>query len=364
VALLAPAGALGTFPGRNGVIAYTAEREIYRVTEVVTRRLAESTTEIESTGESDILAMDPNTGGEIQLTSGHHDSDPSFSPSGNVLAFQRREAGVLTIYVARADGEQVRPITWGSEPAFSPDGREIVLVRPGGLYVTGLTRGARVRRITDHPGDRDPRWGSSGSIAFERTDTWRAKEHRGNDRVDDDLNARNELDILTPPSLRVRPVVTYSLDTNMWPEWSPNGRALAAALCAGREGETFEGTGIPQRVPGHPPLLPSVVFHLSCTPAVWAPDGRGLTELGVLDARTLPNGSTCPGPTPENGEILWQPIDDPPSWQPLVDGTQPVPTLLKCPSVPKYEPYAATILRGTRACIYSRRRHRRICFLA
>ncbi len=363
VALLAPAGALGSFPGHNGVIAYTAEPEIYRVTEVVTKRLAENAASIESTGESDIFAMDPGTGGQVQLTSGHHDSDPSFSPSGNMLAFQGREAGVVTIYLAQADGAQARPIAWGSEPAFSPDGREIVFVRPRGLYVTGLTPGSRVRRITNHPGDRDPRWGSSGSIAFERTDIWRAQDHQGNDRADGELDARNELDTLTPPSPRVRQVVTYSLDTNMWPDWSPNGRALTAALCAGQEGESFTGTGIPQRVPGDPPLLPSVVFHLSCAPAVWAPDGQGLTALVTLGARTLPGESSCPGPMPENGEILWQPLDDPPSWQPLVDGTQPVPTLA-CPPEPKYEPFAAMIQRGTRACIYSRRRRRRICFLA
>jgi TolB protein len=364
IALFAPTTALGSFPGKNGVIAYTAERDINHLTKIMIKHSVESVTSLEDTGEINIWAMDPSTGGRVQLTSGHHDSEPSFSPSGNMLAFQRREAGTVTIYIAQANGSQATPFIEGREPAFSPDGQEIVFVRPGGLYVTGLVPGSPVRRITDHPGDRNPRWGSTGSIAFERTDIWRAKDHQGNDYADNELDARSELDIVTPPSLKVSKVMTYSLDTNMWPDWSPNGRALAVALCAGEEDETLEGTGIPRRLAGRPPLLPSVVFHLSCAPAVWAPDGRGLTEPGPLGARTRPDGS-CPGPTEENGEIFWLARNDPPSWQPIANGTQPVPTV-KCPSESREEPRtpAPLFLRGTKACIYSRRLHRKICFLA
>ncbi len=365
IALLTPTTALGSFPGKNGVIAYTAESAVDHLAEHRTKHSVEIYTSLENTGEIDIWAMDPNTGGQAQLTSGHDDSDPSFSPSGNMLAFQRREAGTVTIYIAQADGSQAKPLVEGSEPAFSPDGQEIVFVRPEGLYVTALAPGSPVRRITDHPGDRDPRWGSTGSIAFERTDIWRAKDHRGNDYADNEFDARNELDTVTPPSLKVSRIMTYSLDTNMWPDWSPNGRALAVALCAGEGEETFAGTGIPRRLAGRPPLLPSVVFHLSCTPAVWAPDGREFTEPGILGAQTRPDGS-CPGPTKENGELVWLARNDPASWQPLVNGTQPVPTI-KCPPESSEGPMALEappFLRGTRACIYSRRRHRKICFEA
>src|ERR1039457_6680369 len=54
VGALTPAAALGSFPGGNGVIAYTAERSIW--------------------------AVDPNTGNGLRLTSGSDDSAPSFSP--------------------------------------------------------------------------------------------------------------------------------------------------------------------------------------------------------------------------------------------------------------------------------------------
>src|ERR1700682_634681 len=110
-ATLVPATAIGSFPGSNGVIAFSAEHSIW--------------------------AMDPTTRDELQLTSGFDDSAPSFSPSGNMLAFQRRTGATITIYLARADGSEPRALASGSQPAFSSDGRQIVFVRAAGLFLTG-----------------------------------------------------------------------------------------------------------------------------------------------------------------------------------------------------------------------------------
>src|SRR5438045_239866 len=86
LALLAPAAASGSFPGGNGVIAYgiASTDDCHRQPGVTC-----------ATG---IWAVDPLTGNQLRLTTGH-DSNPSFSPSGNLIAFQRRTRHGFTIYV-------------------------------------------------------------------------------------------------------------------------------------------------------------------------------------------------------------------------------------------------------------------------
>ncbi len=369
-AALTPTPAEGSFPGANGVIAYSAEHSIW--------------------------AVDPATGDQLRLTSGPEDSAPSFSPSGDLLAFQRRTtstltipprpptgpattsrrrpentvatsprpptgpattsqrrpASTITIYIANADGSNPTPLVVGSEPAFSPNGSQLVFVGPSGLFLTGVTPGSPVRALTDRPGDRTPRWSSKGSIVFQRSD--------GKD---------SDLDIVVPPSSHVRRLLSYhngiGEQTPMWPEWSPNGASISVALCA------------PGSEP--PPLetVPSVVFHSNCAPDVWAPVGERLVEAGAGVLRGRPE-TTCPpfiegGGNEEegfarDGHQLYR--DEGPSWpiawQPLHRGTLRVPTV-PCAKDRERENAATTIDVPQRVrpdglvCVYFRRRHRKIC---
>jgi hypothetical protein len=339
---LAPAASLASFPGANGVIAYSAEHSIW--------------------------AVDPNTGNQLRLTSGSNDSDPSFSASGNMLAFQRWEGATATVYLARADGSDAKPLVSGGQPAFSPSGQQIAFVRAGGLFLTGLAPGSPVQQITDHPGDRAPQWSPTGSIVFERTDVWRV-QYRG--RIEHPI--RSELDLITPPSLDVRRLLTngpirykeyvcrdvscsrsrvrltYGKGTDMWPDWSPDGKALSVTVLFGCD----------LAVNGLPPMThvlatsSKVAFHFSCFPSGWAPQGRGLAEagLGALAGSRL---TSCPaGPDYES----------PISWQPLLLGTLPVPTVpcggtLRPVSIVKAESVEAPPTR-TRSCTV--RHHKRKC---
>jgi WD40-like Beta Propeller Repeat len=357
---LAHTAALASFPGGDGVIAYSHEGRIW--------------------------AVEPHTSNQLQLTSGPGDSAPSFSPSGDLLAFQRLADGSATVYLARADGSDARPLVVGSEPDFSPNGREIVLVRQDGLFMTDLTPGGPVRQLTDHPGDHHPRWGANGSIVFQRTDVWHRVvtcirngnsdsatelllEHgaryckNGNARREDLLLRRSDLDIITPPSLRIRQIVTYraqlstrrpsSETVEMYPDWSPDGRAVAAALCYL---DSFGGPG---------PVLdtvPSIVFRESCSPAVWAPAGRQLVGPPEGPSPVLLVAGPLPGmkftACPEVVEGLL-------AWQPLVDGTLRVPTV-KCeerptPLEPRTETSPGEVISGGHLCTYFPRRHRTIC---
>jgi WD40-like Beta Propeller Repeat len=335
-ATLVPAAALGSFPGGNGVVAYSGEHSIW--------------------------AMDPTTRDELRLTSGFDDSAPSFSPSGNMLAFQRRAGRTITIYLARADGSEPRALVNGSHPAFSSDGRQIVFVRAAGLFLTGLTANSPIQQITRRPGDRAPRWSSTGSIVFQRTDISHVKRHGRITR-----QVSTELDIIAPPSPHVRTILRYGENTEMWPDWSPNGTTLAVALCNHNASNT------------KPPFMsfPSFVFHSSCAPDVWAPRGGRVAEPGAGALQGRPETSCPPfieGGTHEgttffaaSGSQLYsdQRSPDEISWQPLVAGSSPVPTVKCTPQKRGNEATSevapAAVGPGARVCIYSRRRHRTVC---
>jgi WD40-like Beta Propeller Repeat len=299
VLAIVPVAALASFPGRDGVIAYA----------------------VGHSAQQGIWAVDPNTGDEGQLTSGP-DEAPSFSASGNMLAFQRHLASGTTIFIARADGSNAKRLVTGSEPDFSPDGRQIVFVRAGALFVSGVLPGSHVRQLTKGRGDRTPRWSSTGAIVFQRTAVSRTRGRPP--------STLQELDVIPARSRTVEQVMTSELPTNMWPDWSPDGRALAVDLCS----DTYLT----------PPRIPSLVFHTGCLPAIWPPDGRKPILPGGYE--TAPPalswggfGSSCPRYIPEGADGTFfrtepggnpevEPKSPPQiSWQPLTSATLVVPTM-------------------------------------
>jgi WD40-like Beta Propeller Repeat len=288
---LKPTAAVASFPGGDGVIAYSAAHTVA----------------------AGIWVVDPTTGNQLQLTSAAGDEDPSFSASGNMIAFQRRERGAATIYIAQADGWQAKPLISGGQPAFSPDGRQLVFVRPTGLFLVNLTGASRVRQITFHRGDRRPRWNVKGEILFQRI----GLEHE-------------ELDVVTPPSTRVSEILSYPGSEELWPEWSPDGDTISISLCT-----EFPA---PHSLPGR---NPSYVLTKGCLPRVWSPDGSRLVEPGFSWGTSL---TTCPRYIPQGSadslvrarpiapgefEVLGTETPSPPqvSWQPLVGGTAHFPTI-------------------------------------
>jgi WD40 repeat protein len=318
-ATLLPATAATALAARDGAIAYPSQRGLW--------------------------ALDPTTHGQRQLTSDPSDSYPAFSPSGELLAFQRGRRASDTIYLARADGSEARPLTWGAQPSFSPDGRRIVFVRPAGLFVIALAPGARARAILRQPGARTPDWGASGLIAFERTDVWKVG---GRGQAFTEWQA--EIDTIRPPSSRVTRLLTDSGDVNMWPRWSPDGHTVAVSLC-NEVGPMAAQAARAQAV--------SLLALSACVPTVWAPSGRRMLEAGsgMLGGR---DGTSCPS----TRDVRPGPV----SWQPLGRATMLVPT---APCVPVHEASHTITAEpqktegtppgpGTKICFFNRH-HRRRC---
>jgi WD40-like Beta Propeller Repeat len=330
VAALAPAVALASFPGQDGVIAYTGAVD-------------PSCYERCPPSHEGIWALEPKTDDQFQLTAGP-DSDPSFSPSGNLLAFQRPVGERSMVFVKKVDGSQARPLVEGEEPTFAPNGRQIAFVYDLNLFVTGLVAGAPVRLLYAAPSASfvmGPRWSSTGEIVFQsyqqsRNDDWRV-----------------EIDIIDPPSSRVRTVLTVESQESLpplYPDWSPHGQALAVALChVGQAVTSSKGVA-------------DLVLHEDCRADVWAPHGQRLAAPGTGDLKNKPN-TTCP-----EGPVEGDPI----SWQPLVSGTLRIATV-RCKArrpLPGERVYPSgtpsTETKASHTSVHSRNcqtiKHRYICF--
>lgn len=123
-----------------------------------------------------IYTMSPNGGPAKQLTPG---AQPSISRNGKKIAFIRGDESSSTIWTIDADGGNPREIVDGklveSEPAISPDGKQVVFVGDTGnlqgthLYIADAD-GSGVRQLTrGDSAESEPTFSPDGKrIAFIR----------------------------------------------------------------------------------------------------------------------------------------------------------------------------------------------------
>jgi len=130
-------------------------------------------------GDTEIFAMDPDGGTQIDLSNdpGPADTQPSWSPDGTKIAFMSDRTGDAEIWVMNADGSgQVDltqdPGTSESEPSWSPDGTRIAYTSttsPGQTVWVMNADGSGQTDISTHPNSSDYQaaWSPDGtSIAF------------------------------------------------------------------------------------------------------------------------------------------------------------------------------------------------------
>ncbi len=165
--LLAAAPAEAAFPGVPGSIAYQKG----------------TIDEIESTG--GLFSHGPSAKqSPRQLTNDIYDSSPSYSRNGRQIVFSGNRDPATTafgapgshIYVMNADGSDVRQLTTGdfydSNPSFSPNGRLVVFDRRAlssrttQIFSVNVD-GSGLRQITDEAGsDSDPVFTPNGKLVI------------------------------------------------------------------------------------------------------------------------------------------------------------------------------------------------------
>jgi Tol biopolymer transport system component len=250
------------------------------------------------------------------------ESQPSLSPDGSQVAFVRESDGQSDIHVQRVGGRNSQNLTKDSArddwaPAFSPDGQRLAFRSErdgGGIFVMGAT-GESVRRLTDF--GFDPAWTPDGRALIVAGEAilnpsgrsgrasalWRVDVQNGHaervfegDAVQPSVspNGRRVAFWAVPPGTGQRDVWTLALDGRAapvrvtddaavdWnPVWSRDGRALYFASDRGGTMNLWrvaidEQTGAVQ---GRPEAVTTPVSGLAF--ASLARDGSRLAYAGI-----------------------------------------------------------------------------------
>ena len=119
-----------------------------------------------------MYAVDLTTGEDTYIR-GVPASPADASPDGSMIAFGRDAGGSSQIFVAAADGTQVRQVTHdpveSTDPGWSPNGSEIAYIGFGkggtdrSVFVVDVVSG-RSRQLTNEPADAaNPAWSPDGT---------------------------------------------------------------------------------------------------------------------------------------------------------------------------------------------------------
>jgi len=274
--------------------------------------------------------------GVEQITRHLPTTDAAWSPDGRRIAFTRNEdtgeALKYThddVFVMDADGSDVRQVTPDkegrslSQPAWSPDGRQLVYVdggstssavasRYGNLFVIG-DDGSGDRRLTSSP-DADPDWSPDGrEVALVRGENLPTLE------ANDDIWV---LDVRTGTARQLThtPPGTYEAA----PAWSPDGAQIV--FSRRRRTSEFDGATslhlINRDGTAERRILDYTLFGYSPYSLAWSPDGKTIafeasTSIGCVSISLLDvvSGSirpltSCSRPREATAAPDWQPAPD------------------------------------------------------
>ena len=156
---------------------------------------------------------DPEAVASIFASSTRWDDDPSFSNSGEQLAFVSDRSGAPEVWVADAETGDVRRLTFFNgglilRPRWSPNDKEIVFnARVDGnadIYRVNLDTGA-ISQITQHPAiDAMPEWSNDGNHVLYTSNrsgdwqVWRATASGDDDRQVTTQGGTAPIESMTP----------------------------------------------------------------------------------------------------------------------------------------------------------------------
>ena len=218
----------------------------------------------------------------VPVAAGRNDSNPVWSPVGDMLAFERSRGDDKEILVVRLNGDMVQTIHQQSPPAqgqsqfffpgvveqtsynsgisWSPDGKRFVFMSNGGegnydLYLR--EQDGRITRITsDKEKDGHGHW----SPAHNRIAFVSGRSGKG------DVYS---LDLATKTTTRL----TLGEQPYLYPQWSPDGKRLAVIRGSNENHDIYVLE--PGRSPPVPPK-PFSTWRYDDLRPVWSPDGKRL----------------------------------------------------------------------------------------
>jgi Tol biopolymer transport system component len=216
----------------------------------------------------------------VPVERGRNDSNPVWSPSGEMIAFERARGDDRQIVVVRTDGALVQTIhhqnsavagksqflfpgvveatSYNSGISWSPDGKRFVFMSNGGegnydLYLRELD--GRITRITSHKEkDGHGHW----SPVQDRIAFISGRSGKGDVYL---------LDVAKKSTTRL----TLGESPYLYPQWSPDGRRLAVIHGTNENHDVYVLE--PGRTPPVPPKPLSTWQHDDLRP-VWSPDGK------------------------------------------------------------------------------------------
>jgi len=216
----------------------------------------------------------------VPVAGGRNDSNPVWSPAGDLIAFERSRGDNKEIVVVRANGELVQtihqqaslapgqspfffpgvvePTSYNSGISWSPEGRRFVFMSNGGegnydLYLREPD--GRVVRITnDKEKDGHGHW----SPAQDRIAFISGRSGQGDVYL---------LELATKTTTRL----TFGESPYLYPQWSPDGKRLAVIRGSNENHDIYLLE--PGREPPAPPKALSTWRYDDLRPT-WSPDGR------------------------------------------------------------------------------------------
>ena len=216
----------------------------------------------------------------VPIARGRNDSNPVWSPAGDMIAFERSRGDDREIVVVRANGapEQtihhknsaatkqpqfffpgvVESTSYNSGISWSPDGKRFVFMSNGGegnydLYLRGADRG--ITRITTH---REKDGHAHWSPVDERIAFVSGRSGSGDVYL---------LDLAKNSTTRL----TLGESGYLYPQWSPDGKRLAVIHGSNENHDVYVLE--PGRNPPVPPKPLSTWRYDDLRP-VWSPDGK------------------------------------------------------------------------------------------
>ncbi|HXJ65759.1 MAG TPA: PKD domain-containing protein, partial [Actinomycetota bacterium] len=243
VVTLLPGAARAAFPGVNGLIAFTSDRdgnyEIYTIAPdgSETNLTNDSSSDDASPSWSpdgqtiafvrgyELYAMDPTGGNQHKLANLPFGAQsPTWSPSGSQIAFSGYSPdGGEDIYVMNVDGTGLRNLTGTSQttggpsneytPDWSPDGHKILFVSDRESPVAGETAGTYVFDLRD---DSQTKLTDDGGASWSPDGT-KVVFLRGRNDGYSDIYTASLSDLAHPTKVTDDPSVNY------YPRWSPDG---------------------------------------------------------------------------------------------------------------------------------------------